>query len=112
MKKVLFISIILISVFMLYSCDTQQYSNEDTKELKEAMLQGREAGRILVNREWKDSIQLQYYILEAKAKQSKYIIEGKTKSAEAFDRGFVSMIRCVNPQLANLIFPDSLLNIR
>lgn len=108
MKRIIYITVLLFSLTGIYSCGSDK-DIEDDAEINTAMLQGREAGRRLVSREWRDTMQLQNFILEAKAKQSKYLIEGKVESAAAFDKGFVTLVKCVNPELANRIFADSLL---
>ena len=108
MKRLFGIILLLFVLLSLYSCSAPQ-SSESSSELNTAMLRGREMGRELVRREWKDSMQLQSFTLEAKAMQSEYLIEGKTESAAAFDKGFVSLVKCVKPELANRVFADSLL---
>lgn len=68
-------------------------------------MEGRNAaGNVLAVNE-SDSIELQKALIEAKARQSKYVIAGKTKSGEAFDSTFISTIRTVNPELAKKIKP-------
>lgn len=111
MKKLILIIFLILGITTFQGCQNSEQPHEDNAEINDAMLQGREAARILVSKEWKDSIQLQNFILEARAKQSRYVIENKPQAAKAFDEGFVTLIKSVRPDLANIIFPDSLLNI-
>ena len=66
----------------------------------EAAMEGREAARIFLNRPWRDTIELQRQLLEARAKQSKFSAAGKQQSAAAFDSAFVSTLKTVNPSVA------------
>lgn len=110
MKKLIYLLFVVLLTMTFCGCQSLEEQQQETDaEINQAMLQGREAARILVGKEWKDTMQLQNHILEAKAKQSRYLIENKPKSAQAFDYGFVSLIKNIRPELANSIFPDSLL---
>ena len=94
-----FIFILLLSV-LAAGCVQTEKTEAITAEITAAQMEGRrEAGKIL-QQEWSDTIQLQKALLEAKVKQSKYIIEGNEKCAEAYDSAFLSTIRTVNPSLA------------
>ncbi|MCH5229670.1 MAG: hypothetical protein J1F12_06735 [Muribaculaceae bacterium] len=103
MKSFTIISAIFFATFFLSNCAQTEKTEAITAEITAAQMEGRrEAGRIL-GPHWKDTLQLQRALLEAKAKQSKYLIEGKGHCAEAFDSSFVSTIRTVNPDLAKKI---------
>lgn len=113
MKKLIYIIILMATATVYFACQSDNARPEETNtEINDAMRQGREAARVLVSKEWKDSVQLQNYILEARAKQSQYVIENKPMAAKAFDDGFVSLIKSIRPNLAGAIFPDSLLNTK
>lgn len=73
---------------------------QELAEQMEAEREGREAARYVVNNNWPDSMQLQGAILDARAKNSKYEMEGKKKCKERFDSAFYSTIRTVRPDLA------------
>lgn len=78
--------------------------NEETQaEIEAAMMQGRTVARDFVNKQWTDTLQLMQHLLNAKSKQSVYLINKKPKSAEAFDSAFISTVRSVDPQLAATI---------
>lgn len=68
-------------------------------------MEGRRAAGMILGPEWQDTAKLQRALIETKARQSKYILEGKPKCAEAFDSAFISTIRSVNPSLAKKIKP-------
>lgn len=100
--------IIAASVVALASCTVACGNNkaqESEADIEAAMMMGREAARTLVNRKWTDTIELQNYVLEARAKQSELVMAGRPKGAEAFDSAFVTTVKTVNPSLAIKIFP-------
>ncbi len=73
---------------------------ETATALEEARIDGREAARIFVNRPWKDTIELQRQLLEARARQSRYVTAGRKQSAAVFDSAFVSTLKTVRPEMA------------
>lgn len=90
----------IAATFILFSCSQTEKTEAITAEITAAQMEGRKtAGRIL-GPEWKDTVKLQRALLEAKVKQSKYIIDGKPECAQAFDSAFFSTIRTINPDLA------------
>ena len=93
----IFLCLSIIS--FLGGCAQTEKTEAITAEITAAQMEGRRAAGIILGPEWKDSVKLQNALLEAKAKQSKYIIQGKPKCAEAFDSAFISTIRTVNPDL-------------
>ena len=104
MRADLFLSLLLsfLSIIMI-SCSQTEKTEAITAEIVAAQMEGRkEAGKIL-GPEWKDTVQLQKALLEAKVKQSHYLIKGKPECANAFDSAFISTIRTVNPSLAKKI---------
>ena len=80
---------------------------EDTADIEAAAMEGREAARIFLNRPWRDTIELQRQLLEARAKQSKFSGAGKQQSVAAFDSAFVSTLRTVNPSVARELEDDA-----
>ena len=77
---------------LLSSCSKTDTGAEDVAET--------EAARIFVQRNWKDTTELQGLLLEARSRQSKYRMAGKEQSALAFDSAFVSTLRTVRPDVA------------
>ena len=85
------------------SCSETEHTEGITAEITAAQMEGRSAARAFVSNDWKDTIQLQHRLLEARSRQSKYIIDGKPECAAAFDSAFISTIRAVRPDLARSI---------
>ncbi|MCH5243020.1 MAG: hypothetical protein J1F67_11510 [Muribaculaceae bacterium] len=91
--------IVLFSLF-LAACSQTEKTEAITAEITAAQMEGRRAAGIILGPEWKDTTKLQIALIEAKAKQSQYLIDGKPECAAAFDSTFISTIRTVNPSLA------------
>lgn len=87
---------------VLVGCGDKK-STVENQEIENAIIEGRNAAKQLINAEIKDSTQLQYLLLEAKARQSKYLIGDKPELAEAFDSAFFSLIRSVKPEIEKQI---------
>lgn len=92
-----------IGLLSLASCNSKsmEQSEETAAEIEAAQLEGREAARVFVNRPWRDTIELQGRLLEARAAQSKYVRAKKPRCAEAYDSAFVSTLRTVNMSVAD-----------
>lgn len=96
-RTVIFVS---LAACLLASCSQVDKTEGTTAEITAAQMEGRRAAKEFINREWRDTIALQHSLLEAKAKQSKYLIEGRQDCATAFDSGFISTLRAVRPDVA------------
>lgn len=81
-------------------CRQTEHTEGITAEIVAAQMEGRRAAGIILGPEWKDTLQLQRALMDAKVKQSRYLIDGKPECAAAFDSTFISTIRTVNPSLA------------
>ena len=77
----------------------------ETANQMEAAKEGRSAAKEIVTKNWPDSMQLQQAILDARAKKSKYEMEGKEKCQAAFDTAFFNTIRTARPDLADQLKP-------
>lgn len=97
----------VLSISFLSSCSekAERISAEEMAEQMEAAKEGREAARVIITKEWKDSMELQHALLEARAANSKYEIEGKTRCKASFDTAFMNTIRTVRPDLADQLQP-------
>lgn len=95
----LFVSVLLLAG----SCAQTERTEAITAEITAAQMEGRRAAGVILGPEWKDTAELQKALIEAKVKQSRYLIDGKPKCAEAFDSAFISTIRTVKPDLARKI---------
>lgn len=94
------------TVGSLSSCSKTDKAAEDAADTEAAIIEGREAARIFVQRNWKDTTELQGLLLEARTRQSKYRMAGKERSAQAFDSAFVSTLRTVRPDVARELDKD------
>lgn len=85
----------------LIGCSRQaeQISAEEMAEQMEAANEGREAAKAIITKEWTDTLALQRAILEARAANSKYELEGKDRCKAAFDTAFYNTIETVRPDL-------------
>lgn len=79
--------------------DASEETNETSEEIEAAFNAGREMAKSFATREWDDTLRLQRHLLEVRAEQSKYVMAGKKRSAEAFDSAFVSAMKTVRPDL-------------
>jgi hypothetical protein len=82
---------------------------ESQADIEAATIQGRNVAREFINRDWKDTLELQTLLLEIQVKhRDKYILDKHPAQAEAFDSAFIQTIRTVRPSLADEIasLPD------
>lgn len=104
MKKLLYTAFLLASLGAIASCGSRgkefEESEETTAEIEAAMMEGRESAKIFINRQWKDTIQLQNNLLEARSRRARYDTVNKPRCAAAYDSAFISTIRTVNPSVA------------
>lgn len=97
------ILIALPALMLATSCAQTEKTEAITAEITAAQMEGRRAAGLILGPEWNDSSKLQMALIETKARQSKYLIDGKPECAAAFDSTFLSTIRTVNPRLAEKI---------
>lgn len=95
-----------ITLLLAAGCAGAGKGNEAEAEVEAAMIEGREAARIFVNRPWRDTIELQRKLLEARSRRARFDTAGHKKAAEAFDSAFISTIRTVNPDIARHLGND------
>ena len=91
----------LLLLVLSTSCSHTDTGNESAAEIETAKIEGREAGRVFINRPWRDTTELQMKLLEARSKRVKYDTTARPRCAEAYDSAFVSTIRTVNPDIAS-----------
>lgn len=84
----------------LSSCARTEKTEETVAEIEAAQMEGRNAAKEFLTRQWKDTLELNKHLLDVRARQSKYTIDKKQKCAEAFDSAFISTMRTVDPALA------------
>lgn len=83
----------------------QQEADQMSDRLPDPATAGRTEARKFLNRTWTDSLQLHSQLLEVKAMESRYRLEGSQEQATQFDSVFISTLRTVDPALAAEIGP-------
>ena len=86
---------------LLVGCSSkgeQAAVKEEADQIEEAHLDGREAARAFINREFKDSMELQLEMVNAGASRAKY--DSLPKCRAAYDSAFISTVRTVRPEVA------------
>lgn len=83
----------------------QQEADQMSDRLPDPATAGRTEARKFLNRTWTDSLQLHSQLLEVKAMESRYRLEGSKEQATQFDSVFISTLRTVDPALAAEIGP-------
>lgn len=106
MRKLFGIGLVT-AILLVSGCSRQaeQVSAEELAHQMEAAKEGREAAKAIVTKNWKDTMELQIALLDARAANSKYELEGKTECKARFDSAFFNTIRTVRPDLADQIQP-------
>ena len=103
--RLLYLSTMALLGMVISSCAQTEKTEAITAEITAAQMEGRRAAGVILAPEWEDTVKLREALIEAKVKQSKYLIDGKPECAAAFDSTFISTIRRVNPDLARKIKP-------
>lgn len=103
MHFILAIIAFALAGMILFSCKKTDKGEEEAVQIEAAMMEGREAARIFLNRTWNDTIELQQKLQEARSRRIKFDSLGLDRSAVAYDSGFVTTIRTVNPEIAKHI---------
>lgn len=90
-----------MGLFLYSSCSGESEKAQETAaDIEAAQMMGRNAAKRFVGRPWKDTLELQRQLLEARAEHSKYVRANKPQSARAYDSTFVSTMKTVRPDLA------------
>lgn len=101
----LLLTFVMTSFFSNCSRKAEEISAEEMAEQMEAAKEGREAAKQIITKNWSDTMQLQMALLEARAANSKYEMQGKTAAKAKFDSAFFGTIRTVRPDLADQLQP-------
>lgn len=92
----------LFSAYLLASCSGDNHKGEGInvtpEQIEQAHIAGREAARVFVSREWKDSMQLQEQLIEANRQGAPF--DSITRLRAAYDSAFISTVRTVRPEIA------------
>lgn len=78
----------------------EQVAADETAQQIEAANFGREAAKKIVTKNFKDTLELEKAILEARAQSSKYDVKKEANLKAAFDTAFFNTIQKVRPDLA------------
>lgn len=76
----------------------QVAAEETAEQIESARIAGREAARTFVNRQWKDTLELQGQLIEAGAQRARY--DSLPAQQAAYDSAFMSTVRTVRPEVA------------
>ena len=88
---------------LMGACGQTERTEATVAEIEAAQMEGRNVAKDFVSRDLSDTMKMQRHILEAKSRQSKYLIDKKPECAAAFDSAFVSTLRTVRPDIADEI---------
>lgn len=92
--------LIFFMALFMGACTFTERTEALTAEITAAQMEGRRTAARIAATEWKDTARLQKALIEAKARQSQYLIDGKPECGEAYDSAFLSTMRTINPRLA------------
>ncbi len=76
----------------------QVAAEETAEQIESARIAGREAARTFVNRQWKDTLELQGQLIEAGAQRARF--DSLPAQRAAYDSAFMSTVRTVRPDVA------------
>lgn len=93
---------------MMLSCGSKEAKETesveaDVADVEAAQMQGREAARKFVGREFRDTMELHGALLEVAAMRSRYTRANAVDARAAFDSTFISTVRTVRPGVAEQI---------
>lgn len=94
---------LLLTIASACSIGQTEKTEATVAEIEAAQMEGREAAKLFLARDITDTMTMQHSILEARAKQSKYVMDKKPECVAAFDTAFISTLRSVRPDLAKEI---------
>ncbi|MDE6811305.1 MAG: hypothetical protein K2J15_03035 [Muribaculaceae bacterium] len=102
-KVFLIIVAAVIAPMLVASCSSKQTAGENQEseaQIEAARNAGREAARLIITREFADSMEFHGAILEAASRKAPYQMDKQPGCVAAFDSAFISTIRTVRPDLA------------
>ncbi|MDE6534120.1 MAG: hypothetical protein K2M27_11395 [Muribaculaceae bacterium] len=88
---------------LIGACSGTEKTEALTAEITAAQMEGRNAARSVINRQWKDTTGFDQTLEKAVEKRYTYLKHGRPECAEAFDSTFVHTVRTVRPDLMTLI---------
>lgn len=90
----------LPAFILMAACAQTERTEAVTAEITAAQMEGRNAAREIIIKNWKDTTGIHKAITRAQAKRLKYDSIGKTDASAMFDSTFYHTIRTVRPDLA------------
>lgn len=103
MKTTRLFSAAVVLACFLPACSGPQKSDVLAAEITEARMEGRNAARHIIIREWNDTAGFHKTLEESLDKRYTYLKHGQPECAEAFDSAFIRTVRAVRPELATLV---------
>lgn len=114
MKKIILSLSLLAGGLALTSCSEKseqvaadetadQMEDVKTSDVNNAAMEGRNAAKAIVTKNFTDTAELQQAVLEARAQNSKYEMAGDKRGQQAFDSAFFATIKTVRPELAKAL---------
>ena len=104
MKSILYSFLFAASTAVfLPSCAGTEKTEAITAEITAAQMEGRNAARYIIHKQWKDTTGFGKEIDKAFRVRAQYIKEGQAECAAAFDSTFVRTVRAVRPDLMSLV---------
>lgn len=97
-----FISITFV-IAALSACAGTEKTEAVTAEITAAQMEGRNAARPFINRNWDDTTGIHLQLDKVRKIRLKYDSVGRKDCSEAFDSAFFKTIRTVNPDLESKI---------
>lgn len=94
---------VLASTLAMSSCAGTEKAEAITAEITAAQMQGRNAARYIIHRQWKDTTGFGKEINKVYIMREEYYKEHQQECAEAFDSTFVRTVRAVRPDLMLLV---------
>ncbi len=99
-RQALVAGMVAVAICSLAGCGGDKAAKSYDAEIEAARMEARRAAREIVTVAANDSLELERRLLDAKAIQSRYLIEKRQDCAAAFDSAFISTIRAVRPDIA------------
>lgn len=94
---------LILFAIALCSCSQTEHTEAVTAEITAAQMEGRNAARSIINKEWKDTVALRQEIDTIYSRKRFYIENGYPDRAEAFDSALVRTVRAVRPELIHYV---------
>lgn len=102
MKAPLGALLLLLASSVFPACSETERTEAVTAEITAAQMEGRNAARKIINKQWTDTSRLQKAIRDARNRKCFYDSTGHPECGAAFDSAYIGTLRAVNPRAAAL----------